>query len=161
MTTTPLVEFWLIRRVFLKQLKDMLDLSKSNSEHTDLQKPRIARDKANVKSLITMLESNWINPFSSEQQDLVCLSTGKVATKKIEEDLLNAETADEKAYQEFRVQHLGANLPKVKFHNSLKKSKLQTFSELNKEVQVSKGDHAKSRQSSIWPDGYNSRKQTA
>ena len=77
----------------------MLDLSKSNSEHTDLQKTRIARDEADVKSLMTMLESNWINPFSPEQQDLVCLSTGKVATKKIEKDLLNAKTVGEKAYQ--------------------------------------------------------------
>ena len=41
-----------------------------------------------VKSPIAMLASNWINPFSAEQQDLVCLSTGKVATQKIEEDLL-------------------------------------------------------------------------
>ena len=86
----------------MKQLKNTLDLSKSNSEHTDLQKTRIARDEADVKTLITMLERNWINPFSSEQQELVCLS-GKVATKKIEEDLLNAKTVGEKAYKEFRV----------------------------------------------------------
>ena len=98
----------------------MLDLSKSNSEHTDPQKTKIARDEADVKSLITMLESNWLNPFSSEQQDLVCLSTGKVATKKIEEDQLNARTVGEKAYQEFRVQRLEENPPKVKFHDSLK-----------------------------------------
>ena len=124
------------RSIFLNQLKDMLDLSKSNSEHTDLQKMRIARDEADVKSLITMLESNWINPFSSEQQDLLCLSTGKVATNKIEEDLLNAKSVGEKAYQEIRVQRLEVNLPKLTFHDSLKKSKQQTFSELNKKVQV-------------------------
>ena len=53
----------------------MLDLSKSNSEHNDLQKTRIARDEANVKSFITTLESNWINPFSSEKKDLLRLST--------------------------------------------------------------------------------------
>ena len=34
------------------------------------------------------------------------------------------------------MQRLEANPPKVKFHDSLKKSKLQTFSELNKEVKV-------------------------
>ena len=45
------------------------------------------------------LESNWINPFSAEQQDLVCLSTGKVATQKIEEDLLGAKAIGEKAYK--------------------------------------------------------------
>ena len=80
-----------------------------------------------MKSLIIVLESNWINPFSCEQQDLVCLSTGEVATKKIEEDLLNAKTVGEKAYKEFRVQRLDANPPNAKFHGSLKKSELQTF----------------------------------
>ena len=45
------------------------------------------------------LESNWINPFSAEQQHLVCLSTGKVATQKIEEDLLGAKAIGEKAYK--------------------------------------------------------------
>ena len=59
--------------------------------HTDLQKTRIARDEADVKSLIAMLESNWINPFSAKQQDLVCLFTGKVATQKVEEGLLQAK----------------------------------------------------------------------
>ena len=66
---------------FLKQLRDTLNLSKSNSMHTDLQKTRIARDEADVKSLIAMLDSNWINPFSAKQQDFVCLFTGKVATQ--------------------------------------------------------------------------------
>ncbi|CAH3143072.1 unnamed protein product [Porites evermanni] len=121
------------RSIFLKQLRDMLNLSKSNSGHTDLQKTRIVRDEADVKSLIAMLESNWINPFSAEQQDLVCLSTGKVATQKIEEDLLGAKSVGEKAYKEFRAQRLEAN-PPVKFHETLKKSKLKTFSDLNKKV---------------------------
>ena len=53
----------------MKQLRDTLNLSKSNSVHTDLEKTRIARDEADVKSLIAMLESNWINPFSAKQQD--------------------------------------------------------------------------------------------
>ena len=110
----------------MKQLRDTLNLSKSNSVHTDLQKTRIARDEADVKSLIAVLESNWINPFSAKQQDLVCLSTGKVATQKIEEDLLGAKAIGEKAYKEFRAQRLEAN-PPVKFHETLKKSKLKTF----------------------------------
>ncbi|KAK3735047.1 hypothetical protein QZH41_001743 [Actinostola sp. cb2023] len=124
------------RSIFLKQLKDMLDLTKSNSEHSDLQSARISRDEADVRSLLAMLEEHWINPISNEQQDIVCLSTGKVATPKIQEDLLNAKAVGEKAYEAFRVQRLETDPPKVKFHDSLKKSKLQTFSELNKKVKV-------------------------
>ena len=86
---------------FLKQLRDTLNLSKSNSVHTDLQKTRIARDEADVKSLIAMLESNWINPFSAKQQDLVCLFTGKVATQKIEEGLLGAKAIGKRHKKNF------------------------------------------------------------
>ena len=86
-----------------------------------------------MKSLIAMLESNWINPFSAEQRDLVCLSTGKVATQKMEEDLLGAKAVGEKAYKEYRAECLEAN-PPVKFHETLKKSKLKRFSDLNKKV---------------------------
>ena len=124
------------RSIFLKQLKHMLHLDKSNSEHNDLQNTRISRDETDVRSLLDMLESHWINPFSSEQQDLVCLSTGKAATPKVEEDLLNAKAVGDKAYEVFRVQRLETSPPKVQFHDSLKKSKLQTFSDLKKKVKV-------------------------
>ena len=70
------------RSIFLKQLRDMFNLSKSNSEHTDLQKTRIARDEADVKSLITMLESNWINPFSAEQQYSVFCQPERLPPKR-------------------------------------------------------------------------------
>lgn len=89
------------RSIFLKQLRDMLNLSKSNSGHTDLQKTRIVRDEADVRSLIAMLESNWINPFSAKQQDLVCLFTGKVATQKIEEGLLVAKGSGKRHKKNF------------------------------------------------------------
>ena len=105
--------------------------------HNDLQKSRIAWDEADVKSLTSMLDNHWINPFSSEQQDaIICLSTGQVATPKIEEDLLNAKAVGEKAYEEFRKQRLESNPPEVKFHDTLKKSKLLTFSELTKKVKI-------------------------
>ena len=59
-----------------------------------------------VKSLVVMLRSHWLDPFSNVQQDLVCLSTGKVAPLKIQQDLLTAEAAGENAYETFRVKQL-------------------------------------------------------
>ena len=70
------------RSIFLKLMKDMLDLSKSICQHTDLQRTRILRD----------------DPFSSVQQDLVCLSTGKEAPPEIQQDLLITKAVGEKAY---------------------------------------------------------------
>ncbi|CAH1248853.1 Hypp8457 [Branchiostoma lanceolatum] len=124
------------RSMFLKKLRDMFDVQKAHSDHTDLQNSRITRDEADVMALDIMLERHWINPFSSEHQDLVCLSTGKLATPKIEEDLLNAKAVGEKAYEAFRVQRLEKDSQQIQFHDTMKKSKLKTFSELNKKVKV-------------------------
>ena len=60
----------------------------------------------------------------SEQQDLVCLSTGKVASPKIEQDLLNAKTVGEKAYETFRIQQLESEPPQARFHDTISKAKL-------------------------------------
>ena len=76
------------RSFFLKLMKDMLDLSKSICQHTDLQRTRILRDETDVKYL---LQSHWLDPFSSVQQDLVCLSTRKEAPPEIQQDLLIAK----------------------------------------------------------------------
>ena len=113
-------------------MKDMLDLNKSICQHTDLQKTRIVRDEMDVKSLVVMLRSHWLDPFSNVQQDLVCLSTGKVAPPKIQQDFLTAKAAGENAYETFRVKQP----PQTKFHVTITKAKLQTFTELNKKVQV-------------------------
>ena len=44
------------RSIFMRNLKDMLYLSKSSCQHSDLQKSRIARDEADVQSLLSTLE---------------------------------------------------------------------------------------------------------
>ena len=117
-------------------MKDMLDLNKSNFHHTDLQSTRIVRDETDVESLVAMLQCHWLDPFSSVQQDLVCLSTGKVAPPKIEQDFLAAKGVGEKAYEIFRVERLESQPAKTKFHDTIPKAKLQTFTDLNKKVKV-------------------------
>ena len=83
-----------------------------------------------------MLQSHWLDPFSSVQQDLVCLSTGKVAPPNIQQDLLAAKAVGEKAYEIFRVERLESQPAKTKFHDTIPKAKLQTSTDLNKRVQV-------------------------
>ena len=68
----------------------MLHLNDTELSHPDLHSISISRDEADVNALQDILESNWINPFSSDQQDLVCLSTGKLAPSDVERDLLCA-----------------------------------------------------------------------
>jgi len=57
-------------------------LSKSSCHHNGLQKSRIAGDEADVQSLLTTLEG-WMNPFQGDMQDLICLSTGKMASEDV------------------------------------------------------------------------------
>ena len=64
----------------MRQLKDMLDLGTSTTfQQTNLQGAHIAKDEEYVKSLMSMHEGSWISPLKGEQQELVCLSTGKLA----------------------------------------------------------------------------------
>ena len=77
-----------------------------------------------------MLEGSSINPFKGEQQDLVCLSTGKLVTPEMEKDLLQAEALGEKAYKTFRKERLESDPPKLKFHDTITKRKLKTFGDL-------------------------------
>ncbi|KXJ15853.1 hypothetical protein AC249_AIPGENE21951 [Exaiptasia diaphana] len=52
------------RSIFMRQFKEMINLgTAANSKHNDLQPSRIARDEADVKSLLSMLYGSWINPF--------------------------------------------------------------------------------------------------
>lgn len=86
-----ITKFYLLaeyRSTFLRQLKDMLKMSTSSSQHNDLQPTRIFRDESDFKSIGSLLQNTWLNPFNPDLQDLVCLSTGKVATPEVELDLM-------------------------------------------------------------------------
>ena len=114
------------RSIFMRNLKDTLNLSKSSCQHNDLQKSRIARDEADVQSLLLTLEG-WVNPFQSLGQDLICLSTGKMATADVSCDLLQANDLGERAYRSFSKERLEVNPLKVRFHDTMSKAKLKTL----------------------------------
>ena len=99
------------RSTFLRQLKDMFHISRSSSQHKDLQPTRITRNESDVKSIISMLQNTWLNPFNPDRQDLVCLSTGKVGTPDVEHDMLQAKDIGETAYKAFREKRLQSNPP--------------------------------------------------
>ena len=102
----------------MRNLKDMLHLSKSSCHHNDLQKNRIARNEADVQSLLTTPEG-WVNPFQGDMQNLICLSTGKMASENVAGDLLQAKHLGERTFQSFSKKRLEADLPKVRFHDSI------------------------------------------
>ncbi|KAG1659185.1 hypothetical protein GQR58_022660 [Nymphon striatum] len=119
------------RSAFLRQLRDMLNMKQSTLGHKDLQMTRIIKDEADVQALLTMLESNWINPFDENSQELVSISSGKLATPDITEDLLHAHESGKKAYDAFKTKRLEQEPPAKKFHDPMKKLNLKTFSNLS------------------------------
>ena len=92
--------------------------------------PEIARDEADVQSLLSTLEG-WVNPFQSQGQDLICLPTRKVATEDVARDL-QAKDLGKRVYRKFSEERLEVNPPKVRFRDKMSKAKLKTFSHINK-----------------------------
>ena len=102
--------------IFLRLMKDMLDLNQifitPISRAPELSEMR-------ELSLVSTLQSHWLDPFNSVQQDLVCLSTGKVAPPEVQQDLLVDKAIEEKAREIFRVQRLESQPAKTKFHDTV------------------------------------------
>ena len=73
-------------------------------------------------------------------QDLICLSTGKMASEDVAGDLLRAKHLGERAFQSFSKERLEANPPKVRFHESMSKAVLKTYKHINKKVELRKGN---------------------
>ncbi|KAG1665356.1 hypothetical protein GQR58_019372 [Nymphon striatum] len=86
-------------------------MKQSTLGHKDMQMTRIIKKEADVQALVTMLESNWINPFDENSQELVSISTGKLATPDITEDLLHAHESGKKAYDAFKTERLEQEPP--------------------------------------------------
>ena len=114
--------------MFLGNLREMLHL-KSFFNHSDLQIKRIKKHEADVKLLVEMLETSWIDPFSFEIQDLVCLSTGKAVPSDVEKDLLDAKDKGEAAFKQFSMKRIEKH--EEKFHIKMTNLKPKTFSSLN------------------------------
>ena len=59
------------RAVYLRTLIDMIGQCSPKLHHPDLQCPMIRKNEADIKSLIDMMENNWLNTLSADESDLV------------------------------------------------------------------------------------------
>ena len=125
------------RSTFLHQLRAMLGIVASSSNHPDLQQNRIEKDESGVKSVTDLIQDSLINPFKLEGDSLVSISSGTLAPADVTKDLLSAQTVGKKAYQEFQSDRLEKEPPGAKdFYATLKKQKLKTFTNVvTKKVQ--------------------------
>ena len=68
----------------------MIGRCSSKLHHPDRRGPMIRKDEADIKSMIDMMENNWLNSLSPGESDLVSLSTGSVTPPAMVKDLLRA-----------------------------------------------------------------------
>ena len=74
----------------MRMLRDMIGQGSSKLPRPDLHGLRIMKDEADIKSLIDLMENNWLNPLSPDESDLGILSTGTVTPTAVVKDLLRA-----------------------------------------------------------------------
>ena len=127
------------RSIALQQVCFMVQHQQAKSLHADLHITRIKKDYQAVEAIIGTLEKGWINPLDGDIIDLTCLSTGCLATKEVAKDLLGAQSAGEKAYQQFKQERLESSNTETKFHDRMTKMKLKTFSSMLKKKTITKG----------------------
>ena len=66
------------RSTCLKQLRELTDIKPPGVSHHDLESSRIRKDELAVQSLVDLMETEWINPFSGDPTELISLSSGTV-----------------------------------------------------------------------------------
>ena len=115
------------RSTCLKQPRELTYIKPPGVSHHDLKSFRITKDEQAVQSLVDLMETEWINPFSGEPTELIGPSTGTVAPSDWSS---NCQGCGETAYKKFQDERIG--LRKKPIHHPLPKQKLKTFSEINK-----------------------------
>ena len=89
-----------------------------NFNHAVLHPIRIKRDEKDLKSLLDIIETTWLNPFDPNQPALVRLLTGTVTRPEFAQDLLDVHTIGETTYAQFTSAHLESSPPTAQYEDS-------------------------------------------
>ena len=94
-----------------------------------------------VQKMVDLLQNSWLNPFSHGSQPPPSFSTSTLPSDDTTDDLTKAYQVGEAAYEEFQKNRLEPENPLVKFHDTLKKHRFKTFTNLSrkKRTKTSKG----------------------
>jgi len=86
----------------LWQIREISHLNEEHSmrKHPDLGKSRILCGEKDVQSLVEVLLSSWVHPFS-KNSDLCSLSTGQSVPEDVKRDLQRAKGVGESAAKNF------------------------------------------------------------
>ena len=109
--------------------------------HSDLLMPGTTRDKADVQSIVKLLEDYWTNRFDPNESELVRISTCTLAPPYVTSDILAAHKIGMAAYGEFKRDRLEDEIPKAQFHDKITMKRLMTFSDNRKKTSASNSNN--------------------
>jgi hypothetical protein len=116
------------RATFLDATLDCLNMTSDEADGHKANRPTEIRHSEEAVSKLVSAFRNFMNPFDVPDHavnQLFCLSSGKPASEIVTENMLKYVSNGEEAANKFINERLLSN--KVKFHDPLKKQRLQTF----------------------------------
>ena len=57
--------------------------------HADIEPARMEKDKQSTQAVVELLETTWVNPFST-QYDIISISTASAVPPYVKHDRINA-----------------------------------------------------------------------
>ena len=91
----------------------------------DLDRTKCKRHEKSVNEVMNII-SSIVNPFETEQEELISLASGVMVENDVADALLNAENTGEQQFLDFAKSNLFSENPDI--FVKLKRNKLQTFS---------------------------------
>lgn len=139
------VNRWLLshpeRAAITRACQVMAGKDDSIRSRKDLDTARIKRDNATVSELIKTFEA-MVDPFAYSGEKLINVSSGLVVSEHVANDIKQAYSKGNSAYQAFCADRILAG-GSVSFHKPIKMLKLKTFAAVNKRKESSKTQGAK------------------
>ena len=111
----------------------MTQVNQSAFHHSELQKPIIDRNDRAVAAVVELID-NWTHS-SEGSQHIVILSSDNVAPKDGAHDMLRVRRTGEEAYDSFKREGLEEVSRKKQFHNPMRKTRLKTFTTIDRKKQ--------------------------
>ena len=109
--------------IISSKLKKDIGFDELKSVPKDLSTKCIIAREESVNTCFKLI-SSWINPFE-DSNAITGLSSGRVAPKDLQDDILNAEDIRAGQLKDFLTTRIQSD--ETKFHGSIRKNKLKTF----------------------------------
>uniref|UniRef100_UPI00358FFA87 uncharacterized protein n=1 Tax=Myxine glutinosa TaxID=7769 RepID=UPI00358FFA87 len=119
------------RGLIARECEAMAGKEEQSTTRSDLLQSRMKWDKADVKKIVDTTNS-MVNPFDYEQDELIHITSGAVATQDVQNDM---QTAYERGETEFtKLSRERLQTGEVDLFVSMKQMKLKTFTSMSKSV---------------------------